>query len=267
MRVSGGDGRLAEARRLHALGVAENNAGRPVRALPLLRRALEELAVANGPAVADDRLVARIWISIATSESELGGLARGQAALQEAARFVSTAREPALQALFDNQLGFMQVRGGHVSDGLLHLDSAVELIEHVEADLRYSILLNRGVTHLFRGDLRNAREDLTWAVTTARHEAKPTEEVKARHNLGYLEFLAGNLASALQIMDEVLGIKADVSPAVILLDRSRVLIEAGLHRDADDALREAGELFRAQRLFKDVGEVELARAECALLDG
>ena len=94
-----------------------------------------------------------------------------------------------------------------------------------------------------------------------------TAEVKARHNLGYLEFLAGNLASALQIMDEVLEIDADVSPAVILLDRARVLIEAGLHRDADQALRAAGELFRADRLFKDVGDVELARAECALLDG
>ena len=50
-------------------------------------------------------------------------------------------------------------------------------------------------------------------------------------------------------MDEVLEIDADVSPAVILLDRARVMIEAGLHRDADEALREAGELFRADRLF------------------
>ena len=68
-------------------------------------------------------------------------------------------------------------------------------------------------------------------------------------------------------MDEVLELEADVSAAVILLDRARVMIEAGLHRDADASLRQAGELFRAARLFKDVGEVELARAECALLDG
>ena len=244
--------------------MAENSAGRPVQALPLLRRALDELAAAP---VLDDRLVARIWISIATSESELGGLAKGLAALDEAARYVSTASDPGLQALFDNQVGFMQVRGGQVTEGLARLDAAVELIEHADPPLRYSILLNRGTTHLFRGDLRGARADLTWAVTTARELGLATEEAMARHNLGYLEFLAGNLASALRIIDEGVALKADVSSAVILLDRSRVLIEAGLHRDADEALREAGELFLADRLFKDVGEVELARAECALLDG
>ncbi|MGI8667596.1 MAG: CHAT domain-containing protein [Jatrophihabitans sp.] len=268
MAVTGQDARLSEARRLHALGVAENNAGRPVRALPLLHGALEQLTIdAPDAVVLDDQLAARIWISIATSESELGGLAKGLAAMDEASRFVSTAHEPALQALFDNQVGYMQVRGGQVQQGLARLDAAVELIERVEASLQYTIMLNRGVTHLFRGDLRSARVDLSWASSIAREQAMAAAEVKARHNLGYLEYLAGNLASALQIIDEVIAIKADVSSAVILLDRSRVLIEAGLHRDADQALREAGELFLADRLFKDLGEVELARAECALLDG
>ena len=161
----------------------------------------------------------------------------------------------------------MQVRGGRVTEGLAHLDAAVAPIDHVDFDLRYSILLNRGTTHLFRGDLRTARDDLTAAVTVARAQNRPNEAAKAQHNLGYLEFLAGNLALALQIMDEVMHLATDASAAVILLDRSRVLIEAGLHREADAALREAGELFRADRLFKDLGEVELARAECALLDG
>ncbi|HEX4727366.1 MAG TPA: CHAT domain-containing tetratricopeptide repeat protein [Jatrophihabitans sp.] len=257
---------VERSRRLHQQGVAQNHAGRPARALPLLRNALDTLTEDDGR-VADARLAARVWISIATSESELGGLAKGLAALEEASRFVATAGDPGLQALYDNQLGYMLVRGGRVADGLRYLDAAVEAIEHAEAATRYSILLNRGVTHLFQGNLRAAREDLTGAITTARTEGMATAEVKARHNLGYLEFLAGNLASALQIMDEVLQIDADVSPAVILLDRARVLIEAGLHRDADQALRAAGELFRADRLFKDVGDVELARAECALLDG
>ena len=76
MAATGGAGRAAEARRLHALGVAENSAGRPVQALPLLRRALDQLTTAP---VLDDRLCARIWISIATSESELSGLAKGLA--------------------------------------------------------------------------------------------------------------------------------------------------------------------------------------------
>ncbi|HEU5271678.1 MAG TPA: CHAT domain-containing protein [Jatrophihabitans sp.] len=230
--------------------------------MPILRRALEAVPVAGGA-----ELSARIWISIATSESELGGLARGMAALAEAQRHVSSAAQPDLQASLDNQLGYMLVRGGKVAEGLGHLNAAVDRLEQVEPAIRYSILLNRGTTHLFRGDLRSARTDLSQAVQVARAEQMRTAEAKAQHNLGYLEFLAGNLATGLRMMDEVLELEADVSAAVILLDRARVMIEAGLHRDADASLRRAGELFRAARLAKDVGEVELARAECALLDG
>jgi tetratricopeptide (TPR) repeat protein len=255
---------LSEARRLHRLGIEENNAGRPARALPLLRRALEAVPDADADR---DELLARIWISIATSESELGGLAKGLEALAEAQRYVSSDRQPALQASLDNQLGYMLVRGGKVAEGLSHLNAAVDRLEQVEPAVRYSILLNRGTTHLFRGDLRSARTDLRQAVQVARAEELRTAEAKAQHNLGYLEFLAGNLATGLRMMDEVLELEADVSAAVILLDRARVMIEAGLHRDADASLRQAGELFRAARLAKDVGEVELARAECALLDG
>ena len=265
MSASGGSPELREARRLHRLGVAENNAGRPARALPLLRRALEAVP-ADSPPDAEE-LLARIWISIATSESELDGLAKGLAALAEAQRHVSSVHEPALQASLDNQLGFMLVRGGKVGEGLAHLNAAVDRLDQVEPAIGYSILLNRGTTHLFRGDLRSARTDLIQAVELARAEQLRTAEAKAQHNLGYLEFLAGNLATGLRMMDEVLELEADVSAAVILLDRARVMIEAGLHRDADASLRQAGELFRAARLAKDVGEVELARAECALLDG
>jgi tetratricopeptide (TPR) repeat protein len=261
--VTGGSPQVTEARLAHRLGMAENNAGRPAKALPLLRRALELTGADPG----QDELLARIWISIATSESELGGLSRGLQALAEAERFVERADVPELRAMLDNQRGFMLVRGGKVAEGLRQLDSAVELIDQVDAAMRYSILLNRGTTHLYRGNLRAARADLAGAVESARQQRHPTEEAKAQHNLGYLEFLAGNLASALQVMDQVLGLDADVSTAVILLDRARVLIEAGLHREADAALAEAAELFRSQGLFKDLGEVELARAECALLDG
>lgn len=266
MSASGVSPELREASRLHRLGVAENNAGRPARALPLLRRALEAVPGSDG-LTRSAELLARIWISVATSESELGGLAKGLAALAEAQRHVSVAQQPSLQASLDNQLGFMLVRGGKVAEGLAHLNAAVDLLEQVEPQLRYSILLNRGTTHLFRGDLGSARTDLTQAVQVARAERMRTAEAKAQHNLGYLEFLAGNLVTGLRMMDEVLELDADVSTAVILLDRARLMIEAGLHRDADASLRQAGELFRAARLSKDVGEVELARAECALLDG
>ena len=45
-----GSGGLAEARRLHALGVEHNNAGHPLRAIRLFRRALSLPELARPPA-------------------------------------------------------------------------------------------------------------------------------------------------------------------------------------------------------------------------
>jgi tetratricopeptide (TPR) repeat protein len=160
----------------------------------------------------------------------------------------------------------MQLRNGLVEESLAEFDRAEELIEFAEPIDAYRLELNRGTTQLWQGKLAEARADLAAAVAIAEANSWPVERAKARHNLGYVEFLSGNLAAALRIMDEVRDQEAGLSLAVVLLDRARVLIEAGLHRDADDSLREAHSLFRAARLWNDVSEVELARAECALLD-
>jgi tetratricopeptide (TPR) repeat protein len=260
---------LREAQRLHQLGVQRNLAGHPTQALRTLRRALARVAESN-PGLGDRQcrvLAARIWISIATSESELNGLDAGLAALAAADVHIRASHDPSLEVIHHNQMGYMNVRGGKVDEGLRHLDEAVSLLGHADPLTGHAILLNRGCTHLFLGNLTRARSDLSKATQLAAVHDLPSEEAKSRHNLGYLEFLAGNLALALRTMDEVLSLDADVSLGVILLDRSRVLLEAGLYREADDALDEAERLFRADRLWKDVGEVELARAECALLDG
>jgi len=253
---------------LHRRGVSENNAGHPTRALRLFRRALGRLDADPAVGGADhDVLRARLLISAAMSESELNGLDAGLRALEEVRAYVERTSDQIVAVHLYLQLGFMRVRGGHFVDGLAALDTAANLISHADPAAASNILLNRGTLYLFRGDLELARQDLTSAAAYAREHGLLVEECKARHNLGYVEFLAGNLALALQTMDEAARLGADVSQAVILLDRSRVLIEAGLHRESDEALVDAAELFRSDRLWKDVGEVELARAECALLDG
>ncbi|HST48415.1 CHAT domain-containing protein [Jatrophihabitans sp.] len=262
-----GSGELAEAGRLHALGVEHNNAGHPLRAVRLFRRALSLPELAR-PADEQARLVAaRIWISLAMSESEVIGADCGLADLAEAERLVELTGNPGLRALLHLQYGYIQVRAGHFAAGLAHLDAAVELIEYAEPAHACNILINRGSLQLYRGQLGAARQDLIRSADLAAEHGLRVEEFKARHNLGYLEFLAGNLALALKIMDDVQAIDAQVSLAVALLDRARVLLEAGLHRESDDSLIEAAALFRADRLHKELAEVELARAECALLDG
>jgi len=266
IRIDSAD--LAEARRLHALGVEQNNAGHPIRAIRLFRRALARPGMAEDDA--DDQarqLAVRIWISLAMSESELSGAERGLAVLAEAERRMEFVERPELRALLHLQHGYIQVRAGNFEAGLWHLDAAVALIDHAEPAHASNMLLNRGSLQLYRGQLAAARQDLTRCAELAAQHGLRVEEFKARHNLGYLEFLSGNLALALKTMDDVLALEVEVSLGVALLDRSRVLLEAGLHKESDDALVEAAALFRADRLRKELGEVELARAECALMDG
>src|SRR5215218_3564031 len=107
--VRTGSAGLAEARRLHALGVEYNNAGHPLRAIKLFRRALS-LPVLGEGADEEARLVAaRIWISLAMSESELKSPERGLAALAEAERLVELAEQPQLSALLHLQNGYIRV--------------------------------------------------------------------------------------------------------------------------------------------------------------
>ncbi|MCW2522261.1 MAG: hypothetical protein JWO63_596 [Frankiales bacterium] len=259
---------VEQAEQLYRQGIAENSAGRPVRALRFLHRALRELA--DHPASefdASDILRPRVELAIATAESELNGLNRGLRALAPVADYVAQAQDDRVRVLLQLHLGYMQVRGGNFRLGMEHLDAAVSLIEHADARSACNILLNRGMLRVYLGDLATAGADYRRAVEMAQENELLVEEVKARHNLGEVEFYAGNLALALRLMDEAASLQAEVSPAVALVDRAKVLLGAGLYRDADEALLQAGELFRANRLWKDVGEVELARAQCALLDG
>ena len=94
----------------------------------------------------------------------------------------------------------------------------------------------------------------------------PRLESKAMHNLGYAEYLAGNLPLALDTLARAHELDQDVARAG-LLDRARVLIEAGLLDEAEEALAEASTSLRRQRANQDRAEADLARAEVALLQG
>lgn len=128
------------------------------------------------------------------------------------------------------------------------------------------VLLNRGALHLYRGSLGKARVDLQDAIAAAEQADLTRALYKAKHNLGYLEFLAGNLPQSLALLDSAAR-EAPHRFGAGQLDRARVLVEAGLTREASETLLDAEVLLRKQRQWQDVAEVELARAECALLSG
>ena len=124
-----------------------------------------------------------------------------------------------------------------------------------------------GRVHLLRRDLRAARADLSASARLAAELGMTRQEFKAQHNLGYAEFLAGDIPAALRAFALADALDTDVSRSVWFLDRARVLMEAGLLEEADQALASASELLRRERANQDRAETELARAEVALLQG
>ena len=116
-----------------------------------------------------------------------------------------------------------------------------------------------------RGELAHARSDLTQCAERAQAAGFARLVFKAQHNLGSPEFLAGRLPLALARMEEAARSLPGRTRAIALLDRARVLLEAGLVGVADATLAEAAEIFAADRLGHDLAESELVRAECAML--
>ena len=251
---------------MHARGVAENNAGRPARAARILRRSLAQLAFDSAlDSRAGQVLAGRIWLSLALAETEWHGPEAGLAAMVQAQHFAASADDAALRVLVHAQLGAIQLRLGALQESLSELDQAVALLDDAAPVDRCNMLLSRGYVHLYLGNLNQSRSDLALAAELAHKSGLLLEDFKARHNLGYVEFLAGELPKSLQIMDEAAQLGADLPRGIPLLDRARVLVEAGLISEADETLVAAEQIFARDRLLQGLGEVELARAECALL--
>jgi hypothetical protein len=162
------------------------------------------------------------------------------------------------------QRGVLYLRSGDTAAALIAFDSAAELLDQAEPFDQMRILLNRGALHLEHGALARARRDLTRCAAFAVAAEDRVMEFKARHNLGYVEFLAGNLPRALAEMAAAAKVDSGGPWPTALLDQARVLREAGLISEAELALRAAEPLFLADRIPQGAAEAELVRAECAL---
>ena len=170
-----------------------------------------------------------------------------------------------LLAYVHSQRALLLFRGGRFAGAV---DEFAVAAEHVAPGIdRCRLLINRGALHVEMGALDLARTDLEEAVALPGTSATGPVERIALHNLGCLEFFAGDLPLALRIIDEGIVMDEDTQIGIALLDRSRVLLAAGLHTEADESLATAARQLSRDRAWQDVGEVELTRAEVALLSG
>lgn len=263
-------GTLEQVEELRVAAREANNRGRPARGAVIVRRALRLLedAVRAGsvPAPVSAHARARLLITLAFSEFGVHGLDRGQRALTDA--LVAAAQCDGLDvvALVHDLRGLMLLGSGDLEGSLPQFDAAIDLAAHLDPVDQAPLYLNRGSVQLFRRDISAARSDLQRCVALASALGLTRVESKARHNLGYAEFLRGNLPLALDILARAHALDADVSRAG-LLDRARVLMEAGLFTEAEESLAEASRLHTLGRANQDRAEVQLAWAECALLQG
>ena len=186
----------------------------------------------------------------ARTESELYGAERGLALLEEASRLFGAGADPALLAGYFNQRGVLKIRFGRLREAVAEFDEAERHFPDARALDRANVLLNRGSAEMLLGELSRAARDLSRCAEVARNEGLSLLNCMSLHNLGYVDFLRGDLPTALDRMAqaEALGVETN---AVGLLDRARVLVEAGLISEADEVLARAADVMRADRLAQN----------------
>jgi tetratricopeptide (TPR) repeat protein len=251
---------------LHAKARDQYNQVHPLSALRTLRRALRMLDEHSEAAESErgQAVAAAIWISLALNEAEVNGLEAGLVALSEASRRADLVGDPALQVRVHGNHALLATRAGRFDVALAEFDAAMALADAADPPDHFGILLNSGNLHLFRGELEQARQLLAAAADFAQANDYPVGRYMALHNLGYARFLGGSLPQALDTMDAAARLGLDNSQGIPLLDRARVLAEGGLSGEADETLARAASIFARDRLSQDLGETEVARAECAL---
>ena len=258
-------------------GIASSDLGHYTQAIMLLGEAMGALHTAvpsNGADVPfpecsaeHDRLSARILLSLSYPTHEMGQIGESIRLLLNAERIANRRSLGQLTVVTRAQHGLLLLREGRVAPAITQLDEAVELIDDAEPADQCKILINRGEAHDQLGHIESAISDFSRAFALSRHYGLAELEFAARHNLGYMHYLAGNLPRSLELMPTVEQATSDHYKGVVGIDRSRVLLSAGLVADADRTLVDATEALERTELQALLAEAELARAEVALLAG
>lgn len=211
-------------------------------------------------------LALRIQLTESWLTCDESGLVPALVQVREARERAESAGRRDLQALAHIQAGVLLARAGQFPDALDELRPAVDLSPALAVDDRVRLLINKGTISSQHGNLAEAADDLAEAAALAGTDL-PDYAFMATHNLGFVEYLRGDLPAALAHMLAADGMEAPVDRSVARLDRARVLMEAGLVDDADHLLASTVEAMRAAGMTEELGDALLDRARCSLLRG
>lgn len=243
------------AERLHRRAVELSVVGRYAAA----RRALAHATDAADPAEADVR--ARILGTSAFVQHRTGDPSGAERTCREALAMPGLTSHTT--AILAGQMGVIALHGGRLEEAVSWLGRAIAGLEDDPVAVARN-RLNRSVALMQLGRLREADADLEEAAREFAAQGMALDEAQARHNLGYIALLSGDLVRALEAMVAARPAAAasPVAAAIGDLDRAEVLRDAGLAREAEQTLMHVAGVFGAHRMRQSRAEAEyhLARS-------
>jgi len=269
---------LGQVVALHQLAREAGWAYRFGRAITLLREARRLLDGIGPDSPQAVLLRIRVLVSFGYAEAESGSPKDGLARLDEAAAHLDAVppgpRRAELDGLVLCYRGMVHTHAGGTVEGIEQFDAAVERLTETDEvgdpDLLAATYLNRGYAYIELAQVVQAGEDFKRCLELCTEHGLDLVADKARHNLGYVEYMMGELPSALRHYAEVERSYQVNTPGLLpalRLDQARALLAAGLAADAARHLDDVLPRLRAQRASHDLSEAEVTSAAAALLDG
>lgn len=157
-------------------------------------------------------------------------------------------------------------RAGDLAAASAGIEAAVAHLSAFTPVEQCSVFLSRGMLALETGDPRRAIVSFHEAAALSEQSGFVAQAQMARHNEGYARYLLGDLPGALTTMAAAAELETDFSSAPTVLDRARVLLEAGLVSEAVEMLHSGAESIvgppgDGQDQLRAEFDLELARAE------
>ncbi len=209
-------------------------------------------------------LRARVHVTHAVSRVQRGDRHGAFALLDTADGLLVDARPNHVRSLAVVQRAGLHGRVGEW-ERTRELLEGVAITVEVAPRTRCLLHLNLGLTYQFLGRYHDSDVRLRRAHQDAVALGFPDLAAAAVHNRGRLQLLLGNLPRALSLMEQARALGGELLPPGAVLDRARVLSEAGLVDQAMETLEEGEEAARSGGIAHDVAEADLERARLALL--
>lgn len=243
------------AAELHTVALEAVNRGDIARARRLL-------VTASG-LEADGDVHARILGTLAYVHSQSGSLREAEELCRQALRTPHLTVQT--QARLAGQMGALLERAGRFDEAQHWLDKGIAALRD-DPVARATMLLNRSLLNSRRRRLDDAASDAAEAAELFLAEGDELLAAMARHNLGYIALMRGDVVAALSEMRSARAVLGDatVAAATADTDRAEALREAGLTREAERLLASTASVFGRHHMPQSRAEVELQLARSQL---